>query len=172
MEICFQWASSVERIQAKYEIEDLWITKTVTSTYGSSHWRAIRNHWPKLRENCSIKLGNGRKTSFWEDRWLEQGSSSTLFPNFFTLNQQQRATVAEMWSNQGWNLSFRRPLNDWEIQRLVEFYKVLGQFKGTIDAQDSMVWQDHNRDNFSVRRAYKKFNPCNSQGNGWPWKLI
>ena len=54
----------------------------------------------------------------------------------------------------------------------VEFYKVLGQFKGTIDAQDSLVWQDHNRDNFSVRRAYKKFNPCNSQGNGWPWKLI
>ena len=68
-------------------------------------------------------------------------------------NQQQRATVAEMWSNQGWNLSFRRPLNDCEIQRLVEFYKVLGQFKGTIDAQDHLVWQDHNWDNFSIRRA-------------------
>ena len=34
---------------------------------------------------------------------------------------------------------------------MVEFYKVLGQFKGTIDAQDSLGWQDHNRDNFSVR---------------------
>ena len=98
-------------------------------------------------------------------------SKSIVF-KYFTLNQQQRATVAEMWSNQGWNLSFRRPLNDGEIKRLVEFYKVLGQFKGTIDAQDSLVWQDHNWDNFSIRRAYKKLNPCNSQRNGWPWKLI
>ncbi|WMV29912.1 hypothetical protein MTR67_023297 [Solanum verrucosum] len=110
-------------IQAKYEMEDHWITKMVCSTYGSCLRRAIRNHWPKLRGNCSIKLGNGRKTSFWEDRWLEQGSLKTLFSDIFTLNQQQRAIVAEMWSNQGWNLSFRKPLNNQEIQRLVEFSK-------------------------------------------------
>ncbi|WMV53856.1 hypothetical protein MTR67_047241 [Solanum verrucosum] len=113
-------------IQAKHEMKDLRITKMDTSTYGSSLWRVIRNHWPKLRGNYSIKLGNSRKTSFWEDRWLEQGSLKTLFPDIFTLNQQQRDTVAEMWSNQGWHLNFRKPLNDWEIQRVVEFYKVLG----------------------------------------------
>ena len=95
-----------------------------------------------------------------------------LVPRYFHLKPAAKSHCAEMWSNQGWNLSFRRPLNDWEIQRLVEFYKVLWQFKGTIDAQDSLVWQDHNRDNFSVSRAYKKCNPYNSQGNGWPWKLI
>lgn len=156
-------------IQTKYELEDHWIIKTVTSTYGSSLWKAIRNLWPKLRRNCSIKLGDGRKTSFWEDRWLEQGSLKALFPDIFTLNQQ---TVAEIWSNQGQNLRFRRSLNDWEIQRLVEFHKVLGQFKGTIGAPDSLEWQDSPQDSFSVKRAYKKFNPCNSQRNGWPWKLI
>lgn len=85
-------------IQTKYELEDHWIIKTVTSTYGSRLWKAIRNLWPKLRRNCSIKLGDGRKTSFWEDRWLEQGSLKALFPDIFTLNQQ---TVAEIWSNQG-----------------------------------------------------------------------
>lgn len=71
-------------------------------------WRAIRNQWPKLRGNCNIKLGNGRRTSFWEDKWLEQGSLKTLFLDIFWLNQQIRATVAEIWSSQGWNLSFRR----------------------------------------------------------------
>ncbi|WMV21281.1 hypothetical protein MTR67_014666 [Solanum verrucosum] len=121
-------------IHAKYEMDDHWITKMVTGIYGSRLWRAIRNHWSKLRGNCNIKL--------------------------------------EIWSSQGWNLSFRRYLNDWEIHRLVEFYKVVGQFKGTTDAHDSLGWQDHIQDNFSVKRAYKKFNPCNSQRNGWPWKLI
>ncbi|KAG5617981.1 hypothetical protein H5410_017805 [Solanum commersonii] len=124
-------------IQAKYEMVDHWITKMVTGIYGSRLWRAIRNHWRKLRGNCNIKLGNGRKTSFGEDRWLEQGSLKTLFPHIFRLNQQQRAIVAKIWASQGWNLSFRRYLNDWEIHRLVEFYKVVGQFIGTTDAQ---VW--------------------------------
>ena len=61
-----------------------------------------------------------------------------LVPGFFHPKQAAKGAVEEMWSNQGWNLSFRRPLNDWEIQRLVDFYKVLGQFKGITDAHD--IW--------------------------------
>ena len=97
---------------------------------------------------------------------------NNLVPGYFHPKPATKSHCSRDVVKPRWNLSFRRPLNDWEIQRLVEFYKVLGQFKGTINAQDSLEWQDHNRDNFSVRRAYKKINPCNSQGNGWPWKLI
>ena len=78
-------------IQAKYEMEDLWITKMVTSTYRSSHWRAIKNHWPKLTGNCNIKLGNGASSR--EDRRLEQGSLKTLSPDIFTLNQSSKGTL-------------------------------------------------------------------------------
>ncbi|KAK6796557.1 hypothetical protein RDI58_004258 [Solanum bulbocastanum] len=161
-----------EVIQAKYEMEDHWSTCMVTNTYGTSLWRTIRKLWPKLRGNCKIKIGNGVKVSFWEDSWLEQGPLKTLFPDVFILNQQQRDTVAEVWSNQGWNLSFRRPFNDWEIQRVVEFYRTLKQFRGGNTAQDCLEWKDHKQGRFSVKGAYKKFNPFNSQINGWPWKMI
>ncbi|XP_049372092.1 uncharacterized protein LOC125837001 [Solanum verrucosum] len=149
-----------------------WSTSMVTNTYGTSLWRTIRNLWPKLRGNCKIKIGNGVKVSFWEDSWLEQGPLKTLFPDVFILNQQQRATVAEVWSNQGWNLSFRRPFNDWEIQRVVEFYRTLEQFRGGNTVQDCLEWKDHKQGRFSVKGAYKKFNPFNTQINGWPWKMI
>ncbi|WMV59186.1 hypothetical protein MTR67_052571 [Solanum verrucosum] len=161
-----------EVIQAKYEMEDHWSTSMVTNTYGTSLWRTIRNLWPKLGGNCKIKIGNGVKVSFWEDSWLEQGPLKTLFPDVFILNQQQRATVAEVWSNQGWNLSFRRPFNDWEIQRVVEFYRTLEQFRGGNTVQDCLEWKDHKQGRFSVKGAYKKFNPFNNQINGWPWKMI
>ena len=52
-----------------------------------------------------------------------------MFPDIFTLNQQQRATVAEMWSNQRLSLCFRRPLNDWKIQRVVDFTRSWGNSK-------------------------------------------
>ena len=40
-----------ELIKQKHEMEENWSTKMITSTYGASIWRAIRNLWPKLREN-------------------------------------------------------------------------------------------------------------------------
>lgn len=53
----------------------------------------------KLREDYSIGIGNGMKVSFWEDNWLEQGSLKPLFPDIYILKQQQKDTVAEVWSN-------------------------------------------------------------------------
>lgn len=42
-----------EVIQPKYGMEDYWSTKIVTSTYGTSLERAIRNLWPKLKEETA-----------------------------------------------------------------------------------------------------------------------
>ncbi|WMV43211.1 hypothetical protein MTR67_036596 [Solanum verrucosum] len=151
---------------------DHWTTRMVTDTYGINLWRSIRNLWPKLRENSSIRTEDGRKVLFWEDKWLDQAPLRDTFNDIYTLNQQQRATVAEVWSNQGWNLSFRRPFNDWEILRLVEFFSKLEQFKGTSTDQDRLEWKGHSKGSFSVKGAYKKFNPYDNQIEDWPWKLI
>lgn len=51
-------------IQSKYEVEHHWTTKLVTSTYGTSLWRTIRNLWPRLREHCNLIIEDGRKVSF------------------------------------------------------------------------------------------------------------
>lgn len=83
-----------------------------------------------LINKSSFKVGDGMKTSFWDDKWLGQRPLKQLFPDIYNLNQQQRACVREVWGNPGWNLSFRRLLNDWEVDRLTEFYNTLEQFRG------------------------------------------
>lgn len=103
---------------------------------------------------------------------MERGSLKDTFDDIYTLNQQKRATVAEVWSEQGWNLSFRRPFNDWDIPRLIDFIKKLEQFKGTSNNQDRLEWLGQGQGRFSVRGAYRKFNPYNNQIDNWPWKLI
>ncbi|WMV25611.1 hypothetical protein MTR67_018996 [Solanum verrucosum] len=50
-----------EVVQLKYEMANHWTTKMVTDTYGINLWRSIRNLWPKLRENCSIRTEDVRK---------------------------------------------------------------------------------------------------------------
>ncbi|WMV52983.1 hypothetical protein MTR67_046368, partial [Solanum verrucosum] len=170
--LLLEFALWKEVIQLKYEMADHWTTRMVTDTYGINLWRSIRNLWPKLRENSSIRTEDDRKVLFWEDKWLDQAPLRDTFNDIYTLNQQQRVTVAEVWSNQGWNLSFRRPFNDWEILRLVEFYSKLEQFKGTSTDQDRLEWKGHSQSSFSVKGAYKKFNPYDNQIEDWPWKLI
>ncbi|XP_070016101.1 uncharacterized protein [Nicotiana sylvestris] len=63
-------------------------------------------------------------------------------------------------------------LNDWEIDRLTEFYRVLEQFSGINTNQDLIMWQGNGQGKFSVRSAYKEYNLANNQIGCWPWKMI
>lgn len=89
--------------------------------------------------------------SFWSDVWIGQQPLKILFPDIYLMNQQQRATILEVRDNQGWNLSFRRMLNDWEVERLTDFYNTLEQFKDYSTRVDSLVWLKEKQGRFSVK---------------------
>ncbi|XP_047258787.1 uncharacterized protein LOC124890986, partial [Capsicum annuum] len=127
-----------EVIISKYGIEDKWMTVRVDWPYGSSVWRSNRSLWDIVLERSSFKVGNGRKSSFWKDRWCGQYSLSRMFPDLYNLCQLQQATVAELWTGQGWNLHFRRNLNDWEISWIAEFYVTIAQINNLSGEEDSM----------------------------------
>ncbi|WMV14069.1 hypothetical protein MTR67_007454 [Solanum verrucosum] len=63
-----------ETIKARFGMENLWITNLSTQPYGSGVWRSIRNLWIKFFNKCKIKVGNGGRTLFWEDKWVDQVS--------------------------------------------------------------------------------------------------
>uniref|UniRef100_A0A0V0ID10 Putative ovule protein n=1 Tax=Solanum chacoense TaxID=4108 RepID=A0A0V0ID10_SOLCH len=48
-----------------------------------------------------------------------------------------------MWAFQGWELNFRRNLNDWEIPRLIKFFKILEAFQGLKNGVDRLWWNGH-----------------------------
>lgn len=93
------------------------------------------------------------------------------FPDQYILCLQQQATVAEMWTGQGWDLNFRRNLNDWEVGRVAGFLKILACFANLSAEKDQMVWKE-GTGLFSVNSAYKDLNRSNFKEVHWPWKKI
>uniref|UniRef100_A0A0V0IE94 Putative ovule protein n=1 Tax=Solanum chacoense TaxID=4108 RepID=A0A0V0IE94_SOLCH len=161
-----------EVIAAKYGMRDKWMTTKVTSPYGSSVWRSISDLWDLVLERSYCKVGNGRKVAFWMDKWCGQVPLSQRFPDLYDLCQMQQATVAELWNDQGWNLHFRRNLNDWEMCRITEFLVTLAQFSNLSEEEDSLVWNVGSKGCFTVNSAYEDLNTVGIEEVEWPWKMI
>lgn len=159
-------------IYAKYEMENNWMTKLVTTPYGCGIWRTIRNLWPILFSRISFTVGNGRKVLFWEDKWINQRPLKLLFPEFYALSRLPKATVEELWTGQGWNLQLRRHLNDWELGDIEAFHKTMAELNKLTASEDKAVWKPGNKRVFSVSSAYKSLGYSEARPNPWPWKLI
>ncbi|RVW52508.1 hypothetical protein CK203_068888 [Vitis vinifera] len=75
------------------ELEGGWCSKEVRDNYGVGLWKAIRLLWELIFSRILFVVGNGRRVKFWRDRWCRDEPL-----------------------RDGWNPSFSRPLNDWEIE--------------------------------------------------------
>ncbi|KAG5595062.1 hypothetical protein H5410_036294, partial [Solanum commersonii] len=79
----------------------------------------------EFNNNISITVGNGLKNHFFHEVWIGEGSLRNSFPHLYTLNLQRNAKVSQVWSQHGWELLFRRALNDWEIGEVANLLEVL-----------------------------------------------
>ncbi|WMV13369.1 hypothetical protein MTR67_006754 [Solanum verrucosum] len=149
-----------------------WVSNVVDSTYGVSVWRSIRNLWDSLMENLVVKVGEGNKIFFWKDKWIGQECLNSVFPDLFSFCTNPEAKIAEIWSPQGWNLTFRRNLNDWEVDRIAELLLKLGEFTGPTTEADGIRWKHNSDGKLSVSRLYKREIMAHSGGILGPWKQI
>ncbi|KAG5575984.1 hypothetical protein H5410_056118 [Solanum commersonii] len=148
------------------------MTKEVFSPYGVNMWRSIRALWDDFKIKTKDKVRNGEKTSFWGDDWHEMGILRNIYPDIHNLMLNQQRTIAGMWTPDGWEISFRRQVNDWEITRVADFLNTIGHFKGTQEGEDELWWQGSDRGTFKVGKAYIWLNSHNQQNVHWPWKTI
>ncbi|WMV55343.1 hypothetical protein MTR67_048728 [Solanum verrucosum] len=145
-----------EVIIAKYGELNPWCTEITTEPYGVGAWRSIRNLWSQMETNLYIKVGSGTKTKFWKDVWIDQSPLRDLFPGLFQICGNPDANVGDCWTEQGWDLVFRRLLNDWEVERVAEILGMLGGVTINANATDRMLWK-HSKDGlFSVNSAYRR----------------
>ncbi|CAN4108069.1 unnamed protein product [Withania somnifera] len=68
-------------------------TESTDEPYGVRVWRTIRNLWTRMEENVFIKVGNGSKTKYWKDVWIDQAPLRELFPDLFQICENQDANV-------------------------------------------------------------------------------
>lgn len=150
-------------ISAKYDDEDMWMTKEVTTPYGVSLWRSIRGLWDEVNSNAKIKVVGGSNPRFWKDEGHEKGNLEVLFPGIYKMVLGQQNTIPELWTNQGWSFNFKRQFNDWEITRVAEFFNTVEAFNGLQTWEDAMWWKDNTRGEFKVNSAYRLMDQTNPQ---------
>ncbi|WMV14116.1 hypothetical protein MTR67_007501 [Solanum verrucosum] len=142
----------------KYGLFSQWTTEEVMGSFGCCVWKTIRRLWPHFNNNIYISVGNGLKTNFWNEIWKGDDSLRNLFPNLYTLSLQRSATVAQVWSQQGWNLVFRRALNDWEIEDVARLLEVLNTPPAISQRKDEPIWKLHSKGMFTVKSCYWRIN--------------
>ncbi|KAL3355533.1 hypothetical protein AABB24_019554 [Solanum stoloniferum] len=106
--------------------------------------------------NVFLKVGNGNKIKFWRDGWIDQIPLSESFPDLFSICNNPEARVCECWTTQGWDLIFRRLMNDWEVDRVASFLGKLGETNLVTNAPDRVIWKHSKDDKFTVNNAYEK----------------
>ena len=80
------------------------------------------------------------------------------FPSLFTLASSKEAWVTDLWvhssKGSGWNPSFSRPLNDWEIG-MVKCFLSRTQDKVVVEERkDDVLWADTKSGSLFVKSLY------------------
>lgn len=99
-------------------------------------------------------VGDGTRIRFWLDPWVGELPLHVMFPRIFALTIDRTVCVSDVGSfTQGkwiWNIAFRRPCFDWEVD-------IQQEFMATINAmvpgagRDGLVWMGDASGKFSVR---------------------
>ncbi|PHT83219.1 hypothetical protein T459_11662 [Capsicum annuum] len=118
---------------------------------------------PKLVQNYPIVLTDQMAELYIEAQEVELSFGKNYglvrkasYPDLSILITNPNAMVNEIWSLQGWNLSFRRLLNDWEIGRVADLLQTLNDYKGINLEDDSVRWRHNDDGKISVNRYERK----------------
>jgi hypothetical protein len=104
-----------------------------------------------------VALGDGCHTSFWLDSWIGNKPLSTQFPALFSHVQHTNVTVAESFSENGWQLRFHHITSHRAERELDELFNLIGGI--TLNEGPgirSMRFGPHK--NFSVKAWYFAMN--------------
>jgi hypothetical protein len=114
------------------------------------------------------------KIRFWHDLWCEDQPLKESFLDLFCIACCKEAWVADhlLFSNGNiqWNLSFIRPMQDWEVELVIAFFNVLYLLKVRLGGEDSIWWIPSKRKKFEVRSFYQTLSIPSS--SSFPWKTI
>lgn len=115
-------------IEAKYEEEDIWMTKEVTSPYGVNLWRSISVLWKEFKGNTKIKVNNA----------LSRRSQPSVEP------MENYRRIFDWWRVELY-LQKTTQLNDWEVLRVAKFFGTIDHFSGIQHSDDEIRWKDSDR---------------------------
>ena len=136
-----------------------WSSGDIKGGFGVGLWKKIRKEWTHLFQNTYFALGNGSRISFWRDAWCGEEALSLTFPNLFRLTTQKNARAADLWNREsgegGWNPTFPRSFNDWEMEEVDRFLQILCRKQINPLMEDKILFKGSRNDGFSVKIMYR-----------------
>lgn len=97
-----------------------------------------------VEDGMQIRVGNGRSTRFWLDKWTPDGLLRHRFPRLFQISLHHDYTIEQMgeWRDGlwVWHLQWRRRLYDWEEEELASLHLLLEQHTPVQHQSDCVTW--------------------------------
>lgn len=120
-----------------------------------------------------LEVGNGGRIKFWLDTWCGDESFKSRYSELFNCALNKEGYIADFNSNSGWNITFRRNLNDWELDSFCQLLQQLNTCSVDQNNADRLIWINSKDKLFSANNCYKMLLQKNSQGiSNWHWEVI
>jgi hypothetical protein len=101
----------------------------------------------------TIELGDGAKTSFWHDNWLQNSFPKDIAPLCFKLAKRKQKSVHQELHNNNWLISFRQITSVEEIHELVHLGSMLQGVMLT-PRPDDISWNWNGSKVYTSKSAY------------------
>lgn len=84
----------------------------------------------------------------------------------------QDAFISDFRQEHGWLITFKRNLNDWELDRYLSLLNSLSSTPSASSSSDCIIWKGKSKGTFSLKSCYSISTQVSSQNTLWPWKSI
>jgi hypothetical protein len=101
----------------------------------------------------TITIGNGAKTSFWHDNWIQKRCLKDIVPNCFSLAKRKQRTVQVEMRDNKWLTSFRQFTSVEQIHDLVQLGGLLQLVSLSQDPND-ITWNWTESGAYITKSAY------------------
>ncbi|KAG5609571.1 hypothetical protein H5410_020852 [Solanum commersonii] len=96
----------------------------------------LYGYWSKIEQNIRLVMEKKWPSGMTSGVRCRQETLKQAFPELHSLSQAQEASVADLWTGQGWNLHLRRNLNDWEITSIARFHDTMARATNLTEEQE------------------------------------
>jgi hypothetical protein len=141
----------VRLLKAKYRVSKFFLSQP---TNCSPFWHSLHKIKHAFKLGARFHPGRASKVCFWKDVWIGETALAQSFPNLFAKCTDPDITICQAYSEEGWNIQFRRNFNQENV----------GQWQGLLDIlqatqlpeePDKISWRLEPSGKFSTKSLYQ-----------------
>jgi hypothetical protein len=112
---------------------------------------------PLYRGLNIVKVGNGKRTNFWLDNWLDRKPLSTQYPALFSHVRHHNVTVVDCFSSNGWQIRVGHITSDRADNEMTSLLERLSHLTLTEEEDARFMRLDPGK-GFKVKACYQAMN--------------